>query len=73
MEITRFEDGDLIKPFDRSTPCSFFNAIDEQASPGYCRCRTNNMVSKAGTFMNKCIYELPYVTRMFFLFSLALS
>ena len=69
MEVTRFEDGDSINLLGISTPCSFFNAIDKPASPGYCRCQTNDMVPNAGTFMDKCIYDLPSETSMFvFLF-----
>ena len=68
VEVTRSKDGDLIKPLDTSPPCSFFNAMDEPASPGYCRCRTTGVVAKAGTLMDKCIYDLPSETSMFFLF-----
>ena len=69
VEVTRSQDGDVIKLLETSTPCSFFDAMDEPDSPGYCRCRTNDMVPKAGTFMNKCVYDMPSETRMFvFLF-----
>ena len=67
VEVTRSQDGDLINLLGISTPCSFFNAIDAgPALPGFCRCKTTDMVPKAGTFMDKCIYDLPSETRMYF-------
>ena len=69
VRVTRYKEGDMIQLLDNSLTCGMFDAIKSQNLPeGYCYCRTSDMVPKAGTFMEKCIYDLPSITRAYFLF-----